>query len=100
MGGKQCHLRKLRRMENGQSVKVSMMRGEFIVTDIDQNLFSKFKTEEAEKKHLDALEFLHLDLKIPINCMWIAALIVSCESSESVRSRGRVTVDGVHTSVQ
>ena len=46
----------------GQRVNVCMMRVELIVTEIDHNLFSKFKTAEAKKNHVDTLEFWELEL--------------------------------------
>ena len=41
---------------------MSMMREELIVTEIDQNLLPNLKTTEANKKHLDVLEFWEQEL--------------------------------------
>ena len=41
----------------GQSVKVSMLAGKMIATEVDEKLIPNFKTEEDTRKHVDKLEF-------------------------------------------
>ena len=46
----------------GQSVKVSMLAGKMIVTEVDNKLIPKFKTEEDKKMCLDELEHWEIEL--------------------------------------
>ena len=40
----------------GQSVEVSILSGKIIVTEVDNKLISKFKTEDDKNMHVEALE--------------------------------------------
>ena len=41
----------------GQSVKASLLAGDIVVTEIDEDIIPKFDTEEAEKEHLAGLKY-------------------------------------------
>ena len=46
----------------GQSMKVLMLVGRMIVTEVDEKLIPNFETEEDKRKHVDELEYWGVEL--------------------------------------